>query len=74
MDFTGITPNIIWKITLLAMIDMAGYLFFYRALEKGKVSIVGPIVASYSALSVIIMAIFLGEKLSLPIIIFLSII
>ena len=74
INLGGITTEIIWKIALLAVIDMGGYLFFYRALEKGKVSIVGPIVASYSALSVIIMAIFLGEKLSLPIIFFLSII
>ena len=74
IDFSGITSGILWKVALLAIIDMIGYLFFYRALEKGKVSIVGPIVASYSALSVIIMVIFLGEKLSPLTIIFLSLI
>lgn len=74
INFSGITSAIIWKIALLAVIDMLGYLCFYRALEKGKVSIVSPIVASYSAISVIIMAIFLGEKLTLPIVLLLVLI
>jgi drug/metabolite transporter (DMT)-like permease len=64
-DFSGITWNLLMWVFVLALIDAVGYLLFYKALEKGKVSIIGPIVASYSAFSVIIAAIFLGEKLSL---------
>jgi drug/metabolite transporter (DMT)-like permease len=63
-DFSGITWNLLMWVFVLALIDAVGYWLFYKALEKGKVSIIGPIVASYSAFSVIIAAIFLGEKLS----------
>ncbi len=64
-DFSGITWYLLMWVFVLALIDAVGYWLFYKALEKGKVSIIGPIVASYSAFSVIIAAIFLGESLSL---------
>lgn len=64
-DFSGITWTLFYWVVILALVDAVGYWLFYKALEKGKVSIIGPIVASYSAFSVIIAAIFLGEKLSI---------
>lgn len=63
-DLPAITPSLLLKLTALAAIDAAGYLFFYRALEKGKVSIVSPIVASYAAFSVLVSAVVFGESIS----------
>lgn len=73
-DFSGLSLNVLMWVAIFGVIDVLGYLMFYKALEKGKVSIIGPITASYSAFSVIIASIFLGEKLSLPVILVLSLI
>lgn len=74
MNISGITLVVILKVIILGVVDVLGYLFFYKALQKGKASIVSPIVASYSALSVIIATVFLGEKLSVSTILILLII
>ncbi len=73
-DFSGITWTLFAWVIFMALVDAVGYLMFYKALEKGKASIVSPIVASYSAFSVIIAAIFLGEKLTLQTSLFLFLI
>jgi drug/metabolite transporter (DMT)-like permease len=43
---------------------LIGYIFFYRALENGLVSIASPISSMWAAVAVIMGVLFLGEKLS----------
>lgn len=63
--------SLVLPIIVLGLIDGLGYLLFYRALEKGKASIVSPIVASYAVLSIIVAKFFLAEVLSTKIILIL---
>jgi len=74
LDITNFKPSQILIVALLAIADAIGYLMFYKALEKGKVSIISPITSSYAAFSVIISAIFFHEYLSLKIILVLGLI
>lgn len=46
------------------VINGFAWLFFYKALESGKVSLVGSVTAGYPALTVILALLFLGEKLA----------
>jgi transporter family protein len=46
------------------LINAFAWLFFYKALESGKVSLVGSVTAGYPALTVILALMFLGEKLA----------
>lgn len=71
---TGLSWSITLPVIIFAIIDASGYLLFYKALERGKVSIVSPIVGSYSAFSVLISALVLGEHLSISIIVVLAMI
>jgi len=73
-DLSNFTVNLIPWVILWGTIDGAGYLMFYRALDRGKVSIVSPVVASYSAFSVLVSALVFGEILSARIITVLAII
>jgi drug/metabolite transporter (DMT)-like permease len=73
-DVSGITLSQVPYVILWGLVDGAGYLMFYRALERGKVSIVSPIVASYSAFSVLISALVFGEQLSSRILLVLGVI
>jgi len=59
-------------VVLLGVIDVMGYLMFYKALEKGKVSIISPITASYAAFTVLISVLVFGEHLSVKTILVLS--
>lgn len=46
------------------VINGFAWLFFYKALESGKVSLVGSVTAGYPALTVILALMFLGEQLA----------
>lgn len=63
-SITNIPKINIPTVMLLALADSIGYYMFYKALEKGKVSIIGPIVASYAAFSVIFAMLFFKETIS----------
>lgn len=63
-DISDLTFPSILLMAFWALIDGAGYLLFFSALEKGKVSIISPIVASYAAFSVIVSAIAFGETIT----------
>lgn len=63
-DLSNFSFNQIPTVILLGLIDIIGYLMFYKALEKGKVSIVSPITASYSAFSVLISALAFHELIT----------
>lgn len=64
------TPHItISELSLLVLygiIDAFGYIFFYKALEKGQVSVVSPVLATFAAFAVLISA-FLFKEQILPI-------
>jgi drug/metabolite transporter (DMT)-like permease len=49
---------------MFGITDALGYLLFYRGLEKGKVSVMSPIFASYAAFIVLISVFLFGEILS----------
>ena len=49
----------------LALIGTISLVFLYRAFALGPIAVVSPVVASYAALSVLGIVIFLGERLSL---------
>lgn len=46
------------------VINGFAWLFFYKALESGKVSLVGSVTAGYPALTVLLALVFLGEQLA----------
>ncbi|MDQ2951600.1 MAG: hypothetical protein M3R54_05000, partial [Chloroflexota bacterium] len=48
----------------LALIGTISLVFLYRAFALGPIAVVSPVVASYAALSVIGIVIFLGERLT----------
>jgi drug/metabolite transporter (DMT)-like permease len=73
-DISDLTFSNILLMAFWAVIDGAGYLFFFSALEKGKVSIISPIVASYAAFSVLVSSIALGEAITLQTLFFLALI
>jgi drug/metabolite transporter (DMT)-like permease len=61
----NITINTALTVLFFAIADAVGYLLFYKALEKGKVSIVGPVLASFAAFSVLISAFIFNEQISI---------
>jgi drug/metabolite transporter (DMT)-like permease len=48
----------------LAILGLGGLLFFYRALALGPIAVVSPIGAAYVAVTVILVVVFLGERLT----------
>ena len=48
----------------LGVLSVAAMMLLYRALALGPISVVSPITASYLALTVILVVVFLGERLS----------
>jgi drug/metabolite transporter (DMT)-like permease len=68
LKFGGSIPlnNTLLGILLVAsLIQTFGSYFFFRAFEKGEVSIVAPISGTYSLITVVLAVLFLGEILSL---------
>ena len=49
---------------VLAALGLAGLLLFYEALALGPIAIVSPIGAAYVAVTVVLVVVFLGERLS----------
>lgn len=49
----------------LALIGASALLFLYRGLALGPIAVVSPISAGYSAITVLLVVIFLGERLSI---------
>lgn len=61
-----ITISVLSLLVLYGIIDAFGYMFFYKALERGRVSVVSPILATFAAFAVLISA-FLFKEQILPI-------
>ena len=49
---------------LAGLLGGAGYVFFVKALETGKASIVIPLTALYPAITALVAVVLLGEKIS----------
>jgi drug/metabolite transporter (DMT)-like permease len=61
----AIDASIIAPSAVLALAGLIPLAFLYRAFALGPIAIISPIVASYAALSVIGIVVFLGERLTL---------
>lgn len=59
-----ISGTLLLYVSLLAALDGAGYLFLYRAFQKGVVSIVSPIASSAAGFSVIVAIVLFKEQVS----------
>lgn len=60
----AISGTLLLYVSLLAALDGAGYLFLYRAFQKGVVSIVSPIASSAAGFSVIVAIVLFKEQVS----------
>ncbi|MET1160507.1 MAG: EamA family transporter [Thermoprotei archaeon] len=64
----GVVPRIetpAYYALLSGLLGGLGYIFFVKALEKGKASVVVPLTALYPAITVILSLVLLGEKPSM---------
>jgi drug/metabolite transporter (DMT)-like permease len=50
---------------VLGVVGVASLALLYRAFAVGPIAVVSPIVASYAALTIVLIVVFLGERLSL---------
>ena len=64
----GRWPTFVWEIipyaAVLSVIGIVSLAALYRAFAIGPIAVVSPVVASYAALTVILIVIFLGERLT----------
>lgn len=60
----AIDASIVPTAALLALMGLIPLAFLYRAFALGPIAVISPVVASYAALSVIGVVIFLGERLT----------
>lgn len=56
--------NILGLLFLLAIADLSAYLLFYRGLQKGMLSILSPVFAAQSGVSVLVSAFVFGEAVN----------
>jgi drug/metabolite transporter (DMT)-like permease len=59
-----LTPELIGYGFVLGLIGVTSAAALYRALALGPIAVVSPVVASYSALTVLLIVVFLGERLT----------
>lgn len=59
-----LTPELVGYGFVLGLIGVTSAAALYRALALGPIAVVSPVVASYAALTVLLVVIFLGERLS----------
>ena len=59
-----LTPELVGYGFVLGIIGVTSAAALYRALAFGPIAVVSPVVASYSALAVVLIVIFLGERLT----------
>lgn len=59
-----LTPELVGYGFVLGLIGVTSAAALYRALALGPIAVVSPVVASYAALTVLLIVIFLGERLS----------
>ena len=59
-----LTPELIGYGFVLGLVGVTSAAALYRALALGPIAVVSPVVASYAALTVVLIVIFLGERLT----------
>jgi drug/metabolite transporter (DMT)-like permease len=59
-----LTPELVGYGFILGLIGVTSAAALYRALAIGPIAVVSPVVASYAALTVLLIVIFLGERLT----------
>jgi drug/metabolite transporter (DMT)-like permease len=59
-----LTPELVGYGFVLGLIGVTSAAALYRALALGPIAVVSPVVASYAALTVLLIVIFLGERLT----------
>lgn len=59
-----LTPELVGYGLVLGLIGVTAAAALYRALALGPIAVVSPVVASYAALTVLLIVIFLGERLT----------
>jgi len=59
-----LTPELVGYGFVLGIIGVTSAAALYRALALGPIAVVSPVVASYAALTVLLIVIFLGERLT----------
>lgn len=60
-----ITVQMMIILIITSIFATFGYIMFYKAMERGNISIISPIVSSWAAITVILSIIFFGEALTL---------
>lgn len=73
-SFAELAKVNIYQVLVLGVVNAFGYLMFYKALKKGEVSIIGPMISSYSAFSLLFSAFYFKESLNYFIVLCLLII
>lgn len=63
-DFHRISLNLVFIIALTAFSGVIGYLYFYKGLQKGNISIVSPIASSWVVVTILLSILIFGEKLT----------
>lgn len=58
------SPGTLWPAAISALGGGLGMITFYLALERGKASVVAPVIGLYPAVVVVLSVCFLGESLS----------
>lgn len=59
-----LTPELVGWGFILGLVGVTSAAALYRALAFGPIAVVSPVVASYSALAVLLIVVFLGERLT----------
>jgi uncharacterized membrane protein len=59
-----LTPELVGYGFVLGLVGVTSAAALYRALALGPIAVVSPVVASYAALTVLLIVIFLGERLT----------
>lgn len=59
-----LTPELVGYGAILGLIGVTSAAALYRALAVGPIAVVSPVVASYAALTVLLIVVFLGERLT----------
>jgi len=63
-SYAAISSRYIWLGILAGITEALGFLFFYRALQRGPATIVVPFTALYIVITVVLAAVFLEEPLT----------
>ena len=63
-ELAGVSGRQVAVLVVVGAVGAASYLFFFRALAIGPISIVSPIVSAYAAVTVLLAVLLLDERLS----------